>query len=79
MSAGQALKLPNQFNMSLINNKGSKLERKLDPGKINQVWRYGGKVENKINGNGNSVKLTDQDLESKLTQISEWIKKELRQ
>ncbi|MBD2616574.1 hypothetical protein H6G94_36065 [Nostoc punctiforme FACHB-252] len=78
LSAGQALKLPNQFNMSSINDKGLKQERKLDSGKINQMWRYGGKVTDMSDGKGNTVNITDEDLEKCLIKISQWIEKELR-
>lgn len=78
LSAGQALKLPNQFNMSSVNDKGSKHERKLDPGKINQMWRYGGKVIEKIDNNGGTTDFADEDIEQHLINISQWIEGELR-
>jgi hypothetical protein len=77
LGAGQILKLPCQFNMNAINDKGSKRERKLDPGKINQAWRYGGKIISMININNQPVSLTDKDLEAYLDKISDWIKREL--
>lgn len=78
LSAGQALKLPNQFNMPPINDKGSKHDRKLNPGKINQTWRYGGKVVEKLDDNGMTVGFTDEDIEKHLIKISQWIEGELR-
>lgn len=78
LSAGQTLKLPSQFNMSVINDKGLKQERKLDSGKVNQMWRYGGKVIDMMDGRGNRVTITDKDLEECLIKISQWIEKELR-
>jgi hypothetical protein len=77
LGAGQKLKLPSRFNMNSINERGSKQERKLDPGKINQMWRYGGKVIDAIDESGNSVSLTDEHLEERLTEISRWIQREL--
>ena len=79
LSAGQALKLPSQFNMSPINDKGSKQDRKLNPGKINQMWRYGGKVLERLDDSGRSIGFTDEDIEQHLIKISRWIQKELRQ
>ncbi|WP_414755280.1 hypothetical protein [Anabaena sp. CCY 9910] len=78
LSAGHTLKLPSQFNMSVINNKGLKEERKINSGKINQMWRYGGKVIDMIDRRGNTVTITDEDLEKYLIKISHWIEKELR-
>jgi len=69
LSAGKSLKLPSQFHIDPINIKGLKQERKIDPGTINQMWRYGGTMVDK--------NLTDQDLETHLTKISDWIQKEL--
>jgi hypothetical protein len=79
LSAGQKLKLPKNFKMDSINNKASKQERKLDPGQINQMWRYGGKVIDMMDENGSLVSLTDEALEEKLMEISKWIKGELGQ
>lgn len=79
LSAGQALKLPNQFNMSPVNDKGSKHDRKLNPGKINQMWRYGGKVIAKLDDSVSTIGFTDEDIEQHLIQISRWIQGELRQ
>ena len=78
LSAGQSLKLPNLFKMSPIRNKGMIQERKLDPGKINQMWRYGGKSLNIVDANGQMISLTDDLLEDHLIKISNWIEKELR-
>jgi hypothetical protein len=77
LGAGKALKLPNQFKMSEITDKNSKYERKLDSGKINQMWRYGGKVTSMNDTNGKSVSLNDDDLEKYLIKISKWIEGEL--
>jgi hypothetical protein len=78
LSAGQALKLPNHFNMSPVNDKGSKHDRKLNPGKINQMWRYGGKVIEKLDSSGSTISFTDEDIEQHLNKISQWIEGELR-
>jgi hypothetical protein len=75
LGASHQLKLPSQMSMGKINDRGVKAERKLDPGKINQAWRYGGKI---VSRDSNSVPLTDKDLENALVRISEWIKGELR-
>jgi hypothetical protein len=77
LGAGRTLKLPSQFNMNDINDKGLKRERKLDPGKINQAWRYGGTITSMINENNQRVSLTDKDLEAYLDKISDWIKRAL--
>lgn len=65
LSAGQNLKLPSQLQMNPIKCQKQSTERKLDVGKINQVWRYGGCLEN------------DKEIENKLMRISDWIKQEL--
>jgi hypothetical protein len=59
LSAGQSLKLPNYFNMTQINDKGVKQARKLDPGKVNQMWRYGGRALETIDRSGERKPLTD--------------------
>jgi hypothetical protein len=80
LGAGNVLKLPNQFSMAAIKDKGSKQERKLESGKINQMWRYGGSVTSMDNSrNGRSESLTDDDLEKYLIEISKWIEMELAQ
>ena len=76
LGAGKKLKLPNQLNMAPIKDKSSKEERKLESGKINQMWRYGGVVTN-TTLDGKSVKFTDDDLEKYLIEISNWIEREL--
>lgn len=77
LKAGQKLKLPSHLSMASINDRGSKRERKLDSSKVNQMWRYGGRVADTLDGSGNLVSLTDEDLEKHLIRISEWIKGEL--
>jgi hypothetical protein len=83
LKAGKALKLPSQLKMSNINaDKKRKLnsvdqERILDPGQINQAWRYGGKIIAMMDANNQSIDLTDKDLEMYLDKISDWIKREL--
>lgn len=76
LGAGNQLKLPNQINMAPIKDKSSKDERKLESGKINQMWRYGGKIEETTDRDGTLIK-DDADLEQYLIKISDWIKQEL--
>ena len=76
LGAGKKLKLPNKLNIAPIKDKSSKEERKLESGKINQMWRYGGVVKSKTL-DGKSVNLTDDDLEKYLIEISKWIDQEL--
>lgn len=64
LHAGVNLKLPSQIVMNDSRNRESRVS---DPGQINQMWRYGGK----------SVQPTDDELEKKLSAISEWIRREL--
>jgi hypothetical protein len=78
LGAGNQLKLPSQLNMAPIKDKSSKDERKLESGKINQMWRYGGKIEETIDRDGTLIK-DDADLEQYLIKISDWIKQELSQ
>jgi hypothetical protein len=67
LSAGQALKLPNQLNMKKINDGGSYRERTLNPGQINQMWRYGGR----------EIDERDDEIEAQLVKIAQWIEGEL--
>jgi hypothetical protein len=76
LGAGNKLKLPSQLNMAAIKDKSSKDERKLESGKINQMWRYGGRIEETKDRDGTIVK-SDADLEQYLIKISDWIKQEL--
>jgi hypothetical protein len=76
LGAGNQLKLPSQLNMAPIKDKSSKDERKLESGKINQMWRYGGKIEETADRDGTLIK-DDTDLEQYLIKISDWIKQEL--
>lgn len=76
LGAGNQLKLPSQLNMAPIKDKSSKDERKLESGKINQMWRYGGKIEETTDRDGTLIK-NDADLEQYLIKISDWIKQEL--
>lgn len=78
LRAGHSLKLPNQFDMAAITNKGKRLERKVDSGTVNQMWRYGGKAIESIDPSGKTIGITDNLLEKHLIKISEWIEKELR-
>jgi hypothetical protein len=76
LGAGNQLKLPSQLSMAPIKDKSSKDERKLESGKINQMWRYGGKIEETTDRDGTLIK-NDADLEQYLIKISDWIKQEL--
>ena len=83
LSAGKSLKLPKQFNMAPINEKnGIKQERKLNPGQLNQLLRYGGKIENVSVESVDKERLInfkEEDLEKRLIEITDWIKGELNQ
>lgn len=74
LSADQSLRLPRQFKMSSIRIKGKERERTLEPGKINQMWRYGGVLPE----SSNSADATDSKLENQLERISRWVEGELR-
>jgi hypothetical protein len=77
LSAGNALKLPTQLQMSPIKPQGRKVERKLDVGQINQVWRYGGCFISSKSRRSSSSTSEDEAIENKLMQISNWISGEL--
>jgi hypothetical protein len=63
------LRLPRQIQMcDTLDSKNNTEKRKLNTGQINQMWRYGGRSFGIC---------TDQELEKKLLNISEWIKREL--
>jgi hypothetical protein len=40
LCVGQSLKLPKRLKMEKIFDKGTKQEREVDAGQINQMWRY---------------------------------------
>lgn len=68
LSVNSALMLPSSLLMKscIVDNKET--QRQLGPAEINQTWRYGGEFIGRIN---------DADLENKLEQLNEFIKKEL--
>jgi hypothetical protein len=68
LRAGQSLKLPNQCQLARISRGQSKAPRRVLPGQVNQMWRYGGKAENEPD---------DATLEKCLNEIVKWIEKEL--
>lgn len=69
LNSGGRLKLPSELTMKPIKRKNSKTEeRKLTPGEINQMWRYGGCC----------TTINDDEVEKKLAQIAVWIEGELK-
>ncbi|NJK27438.1 MAG: hypothetical protein HC925_01125 [Coleofasciculaceae cyanobacterium SM2_3_26] len=54
------------------------IERRVRPGQVNQMWRYGGQVRIQIDGIGKEISLKDEDLEKYLIKISQWIERELK-
>ena len=77
LMAGQSLKLPVRLQMSSIRIQGKETERKLDAGRINQVWRYGGCLIQTSNNSSTSINREDDNIEKQLIRISEWIEQEL--
>jgi hypothetical protein len=75
--AGQSLKLPVQLQMNSIRVQGNEIERKLDAGRINQVWRYGGCLAQTTGSESASALTEDDILEKQLMRISEWIEQEI--
>ena len=78
----QIWKLPKQlFIQDIQDNSYVKIkqERQLTPDDINQIWRYGGKfILKKDESENKREKITDEDIEKKLLNIVELIKKELQ-
>lgn len=70
LAAGGNLSLPKEIVIKDIkDSRNNKEDRRLNPGQINQMWRYGGCcVENQ----------KDEDIEKKLLEISQWIEGELQ-
>ena len=69
LATGAYLRLPSQLIMKPIRrNKSQNEQRKLTPGEINQMWRYG----------GCSTEINDEEVEKKLAQIADWIEGELK-
>lgn len=76
LAAGN-LKLPKFIFISEIKDDKNRSEkRQLNPGQINQMWRYGGKLE-KWGNESQQQNSTDEDLEAKLLNICEFIEQEL--
>ncbi len=73
LSAGQSLKLPDTLHLRPIKIQGTQTDRNLDPGRINQVWRYGGQIQR---GNHSSA-TNDDSIEQQLSNIAAWIQREL--
>jgi hypothetical protein len=72
LNAGKCMTLPSTITMKTIYDQNKKDQnqskmRKLTPGEINQMWRYGGESEQP----------PGHELESKLKKIAQWIKQEL--
>lgn len=77
LSNGNNLKLHNIICMSdITDNQDNTISRRLKPGQINQMWRYGGKLE-KWGDESQQQSSTDEDLEGKLLNICEFIEQEL--
>jgi hypothetical protein len=74
LQAGGNLNLPNILFIEDIQDNGCRKERKLNNDKINEMWRYGGKV---LSITQKEEKATDEDIEKKLLAIEEWIIGEL--
>jgi len=75
LGAGHDLKVPRRIVMKASGS--SRLDRVLNSGEINQMWRYGGEATHSQNGQGNLVDLSDEDLEKHLLKISGWIREAL--
>lgn len=74
LSVDGRLRLPRKIQMcDLLDARNNKERRELKTGQINQMWRYGGRSVCDVTG-----AVTDDILENKLLQISEWIKRELK-
>lgn len=66
LKADKSLLLPNSIKLPEI--KTPVITRVIQCGAINQVWRYGAKMHEP----------SDSEVETKLSQINEWIKGELK-
>jgi len=77
LSAGKMLMLPSQFKVnSKVPQGKSKDDRIVNPGEINQVWRYGGKISHRRHNNS-FIDTDDRWVEDQLKNIYDWIKQEL--
>ncbi|MBE9256403.1 MULTISPECIES: hypothetical protein [Aphanizomenonaceae] len=77
LGAGGSLSLPTEiFIQEILDTRNNKEERKLNPGQMNELWRYGGKVIAIVNKDGKVV-ANDENIENKLLEISKWIAGEL--
>lgn len=72
LAAGHSLKVPYKIIMT-----SSSLDRILNSGDINQMWRYGGEATGEENQQGTQFSFSDEDLEQRLLNISDWIRERL--
>ncbi|QNP30724.1 hypothetical protein IAR63_06975 [Cylindrospermopsis curvispora GIHE-G1] len=75
--SGELLKLPKISISEIVDTKGNPIDRKINSGQINQVWRYGAEVIRIVEANRIQV-ATDKDIEDRLLKISKWIQNELK-
>ncbi len=86
LNVKQVLRLPKELKIKEIKDRRNNQEdRKLDAGKVNQMWRYGGRLlsckkeseQHQKDENAKFEKFDDECLERKLIEISKWIEEEL--
>jgi hypothetical protein len=78
LNNGNSLKLHDNICMSdIIDNQSNTISRIFNPGKINQMWRYGGKLEKWGDDESRQQSSTDEHLEEKLLTICGFIEQEL--
>lgn len=74
LKAGVQYKLPRSSYMTSVRINGQDIPRAIASGQINQMWRYGGKLDPR--NSKNNCK-NDAEIEKALLRICDWIDKEL--
>lgn len=70
LKTGRDYNLPKSLSMGFVSINQKRVERKITPGQINQMWRYGGSLYAKSR-DSSSVK--DVDIEKALLKICQWL------
>lgn len=71
LKIGRQYNLPRTLSMGFVRTSRKREERKINPGQINQMWRYGGSLYTKSR---NSPSFNDVYIEKALLEICSWLK-----
>ncbi|NMG59899.1 hypothetical protein E1H12_15575 [Geitlerinema sp. P-1104] len=71
LKTGRDYNLPKSLSMGFVRINQKRRERKISPGQINQMWRYGGHLH--TNSRDSSSFQSDIDIEKALLKICQWL------